>query len=117
MATYIRAIVRWSARLTTILIAGICVPFFLGAPVGPLRTLHLRDSAGMVLLGATVIAMLLAWKWEFPASLASLLALGGFAVVARLNHYNLIAVGAIPNVLYLLDWALRNWRPYAGHQA
>ena len=61
----------------------------------------------MLLLFGGIVAMLLAWKWEFPAALISLFALGAFAAVVRIERYDVLAVIAIPNILFLLDWKLR----------
>lgn len=61
----------------------------------------------MVLLFGAVAAMVLAWKWEFPAALISLFALGAFAAVVHMRNYNVLAIAAIPNILFLLHWKLR----------
>ncbi len=61
----------------------------------------------MVLLVGSVAGMLLAWKWEFPSALISLFALGAFAAVVHMHNYLVLAIAAIPNILFLLDWKLR----------
>jgi uncharacterized membrane protein YoaT (DUF817 family) len=63
----------------------------------------------MVLLIGAIAAMLLAWRWEFPAALISLFALGAFAAVVHMRRYDVLAVAAIPNILFLLDWKLRHF--------
>jgi len=61
----------------------------------------------MVLLFGAVAGMLLAWKWEFPAALLSLFALGAFAAVVHMQRYDVLVIVAVPNILFLLDWKLR----------
>jgi hypothetical protein len=67
-----------------------------------------RERVGMALLLGAIAGMLLAWEWEFPAALISLFALEAFAAVVHMNRYDVLAVAAIPNVLFLLDWTLRH---------
>jgi len=61
----------------------------------------------MVLLFGAIAAMLAAWKWELPAALISLFALGAFAAVVQMRRFDVLAVLAVPNLLFLLDWKLR----------
>jgi hypothetical protein len=103
------SIVRWAARGSAFLIAAGFLAFVIGEPVGSLRAIHFREWVGMVLLFGAVAGMLLAWKWEFTAALTSLLALGAFAAVVHINRYDVLAIAAIPNVLFLLDWGLRHF--------
>jgi len=70
-----------------------------------------RERVGMALLLGAIAGMLLAWEWEFPAALISLFALEAFAAVVHINRYDVLAVAAIPNVLFLLDWTLRHSTP------
>jgi ABC-type antimicrobial peptide transport system permease subunit len=100
--------VRCTARLTALVIAAIFIAFLLGEPNGSLRVIQPREWAGMILLFAAMVAMLLAWKWEFPAALISLFALGAFAAIVHMNRYDVLAVCAIPNLLYLFDWTIRH---------
>jgi hypothetical protein len=60
----------------------------------------------MVLLFGAVAAMLLAWRWEFPAALVSLFALGGFAAVVHMRRYDVLLIAASPNLFFLIDWKL-----------
>ena len=61
----------------------------------------------MALLFGAVLSMLLAWKWEFPAALISLAALVAFGAVVHMRRLDVLAIAAIPNLLFLLDWKLR----------
>jgi len=107
MPPIICLIIRWAARGTAVLIAVAFLAFVIGEPVGSLRVIQFREWVGMVLLFAAVAGMLLAWKWELPAALFSLSALGAFAVVVHMHNYEVLAFAAIPNILFLLDWQLR----------
>jgi len=60
----------------------------------------------MVPLLEAIAGMLLAWEWEYPATLISLFALETFAAVVHMNRDDLLAVAAIPDVLFLPDWTL-----------
>jgi hypothetical protein len=108
MAPIICSIIRWVARGSAFLIALVFLAFVIGEPVGSLRGIQFRDRVGMVLLFGAFVGMLLAWKWEFPAALISLFALGAFAAVVHMQRYDVLAIGAIPNILFLLDWKLRH---------
>jgi hypothetical protein len=107
MNSTICQIVRWAARATALFIAASFFAFAVGEPAGSLGAIHPREWVGMILLLGAVVAMLLAWKWEFPAALISLIALGAFAAVVRIHRFDVLVVAAIPNLLYLLDWKLR----------
>jgi len=107
MPSIVCLIVRWAARGTAFLIAAGLLAFVLGEPAGSLRAIQFREWVGMVLLFGAVAGMLLAWRWEFPAALISLFALGAFAAVVHMQRYDILVIGAIPNILFLLDWKLR----------
>ena len=100
-------ILRWTARITAILIAAIFFAFVVGEPQGSLRAIHFREWIGMVLLFGSIAAMLLAWRWEMPAALVSLVALAAFAIVVHMRGYLVLAVASVPNLLFLVDWKLR----------
>jgi len=107
MPSIICTIIRWTARATALLIAAIFLTFVFGEPVGSLRVIRFWEWVGMVLLFGAVAGMLLAWKWEFPSALISLLALVAFAAVVHMQRYDVLVIAAIPNILFLLDWKLR----------
>lgn len=111
MPTNIYSVVRWTARVTALVVALVFVMFVLGEPKGPLPSIHSREFAGMALLFGAIAAMVVAWKWEFPAALISLVALGAFAAVVHIRGYAVLAILAIPNILFLLDWTLRRSHP------
>ncbi len=95
MFTIVSLILRWIARIAALLIAATFFAFVVGEPMGSLRAIHAREWVGMVLLFACISAMLFAWKWELPAALVSLFALGAFAAVVHVNRYDVLVVAAI----------------------
>ena len=107
MPILIPAIVRWTARVMTFLVAGVFLAIAAGEPAGSLKAIEFREWAGMVLLFGAIVAMLLAWKWEFPAALFSLFALAAFAAVVRMNRFDVLAIAAIPDILFIFAWKLR----------
>jgi len=107
MPVSINSVVRWTARVTATLVAVGFVVFAVGEPLDSCLSLSFREWSGMVLLLAAVAAMPLAWKWEFPGASISLFALGAFAAVVHVNRFDVLAIAAIPNILFLMDWKLR----------
>jgi hypothetical protein len=107
MNPIISSVVRWTARGTALLIAVGFLAFAIGEPPGSLRVIPFRDWMGMLLLLAAIVAMLLAWKWEFSAALISMFALAAFAAVVHMHRYDVLLIAAVPDILFLLDWKLR----------
>ena len=101
--------VHWSARIIALLVAA----FFVFLIVGEFTSPHSRGPSGVkewgqiTLLVATVIGMLVAWKWELPGAVLSLGALGLWASFVHIQRYpDIIALLAAPGLLFLSDWAL-----------
>ncbi len=113
MSNFLGWILRWTARVAAVLIAGIFFTFLAAEPRGSLGAIHAWDWVGLSLLFVCIAAMLVAWKWEFPGSLVSLAALAAFAAVVQMNHYDVLFIAAIPSLLFLADWELR--RVHAAH--
>lgn len=104
------AFIHWAARGAALLVVGTFLFFLAGNLMDPYSgpPTRFREWAGLALLAAAVIGMLAAWKWELPGALLSLLALAAFVPVVRMNRYDVVAIAAIPGILYLCDWWLRN---------
>lgn len=108
MSAILSSIVHWAARVTAILIAAAFLMFVVSERRGLMQAIHFREWIGMLFLIGAILFMLLAWKWEFPAALISLFALGAFAAVVHMRRVDVPLVMAIPNFLFLLDWKLRH---------
>lgn len=113
MSNLLSWILRWTARVAALLIAAIFFAFLVAEPRGSLGAIGGWDWLGLALLFVCILAMLVAWKWELPAALVSLLALGTFAALVHMNHYDVLFIAAIPSLLFLADWKLR--RLHAAH--
>jgi len=101
--------VHWAARGLALLVAGFCLYLFLAEVIAP----HSRAPVGftewgqIALLVTVVVGMLLAWKWELPGAVVSLLALATWATLVPLNRFpDIIVLLAAPGLLFISDWAL-----------
>jgi uncharacterized membrane protein len=102
------SIFRWVARGLAVVLTLVFVIFVLAEPLETFREMHFRETAGMLFLLLAIVAMMLAWRWELPGALIALFALGAFAALSHVNRYHMLAVGASPSMLYLVDWKLRH---------
>ena len=117
-------VVRWSARLLGLIIAGFCLFMFIGESLesnplsGPIEPIA---AIGLALMGIYVVAMFLALKWERVGSFLGTVALGGFFVILFLGLLPGNVSGGVsargvlnpvllafwlPILLYLLCWGL-----------
>lgn len=104
-------ILRWTARASGLLIAGAYAYLM----IGEMATPHsgspstFLEWAGIALLTAAVIAMVLAWRWELPAAIFSLAALGVHAAIIHgsQTYHRVLLTMAVPGVLYCVDWFVR----------
>jgi len=103
-------LVRWAARLSAFFIASAYTFFLIGEFYAPhsSSTPTLREWAGIALITTAVGGMVAAWWHELPGALVSLVALALFVLVIPMRQFGVIAVIAIPGILYLLDWTVRN---------
>jgi len=110
------SVLRWLARISGLLVAGACVLLWVGDLVNPHSgpPSNALEWAGIVFIATACAAMFVAWRWELPGALLSLLSLGAFAALIRGDRtfHLAILVMAIPGLLYSLDWLAR--RGHAG---
>ena len=117
-------IIRWSARVLGLIIAGFLLLMFIGQSLqsGSLPvSIEMIVAIGLVLMGIYVVAMFLALKWERAGSFLGVAALGcffvilfmgllpgnvsgGFSTKGVLNPVFLVLW--LPILLYLLCWRL-----------
>ena len=100
---------RWAPRVCSLLVLAL----FLFLVTGEFTNPHsgpptlFREWAGIALLVASIVGMLVAWNWELAGALISLLALIAFSVMVRLSRPDALIALALPGVLYLVDCAMR----------
>jgi len=118
--SFLPTVVRWLARLSGLLIAGLYIFFAVGefttAHSGPSPTFV--EGTGIALLTATCAGMVVAWRWELTGAIVSLVSLIGFTLLIRVNNHSITVVLAVPGILYILDWVLHRHRtlsPLAGN--
>jgi hypothetical protein len=102
------AFVRWTARLSSVLVATVCV--LLAVAAFPLPTpSNVSEWAGIVLVTTAGVALLIAWRWELTGALLALTAFGVMALLTPWNHllHAAVLVMALPAFLYFLDWLAR----------
>ena len=107
-------VLRWIARLSALLITGGFLLTLAGETFAPHASggPGLREWAGIGLLAATCIGMLVAWRWELAGAGLSLASLLGFTILITFRRYTLHLVLAVPGILFVSDWLLRRyvWR-------
>lgn len=108
---------RWLARVSALVIAGGFLLMVAGEMLSPHSRppSHLREWAGILLLALTCAGMLLAWRWELPGALVSLASLAAFTAVITFRRHTVHIVLALPGLLFLADWLLRQ-RMAENHQ-
>jgi hypothetical protein len=121
-------VMRWSARILGLIIAGFLLFMFIGESLesNPLsKSFEPMAVIGLILMGIYVVAMFLALKWERVGSFLGIAALGvffvilflgllpgnvsgGFSLKGVLNP--LFLVFWLPILLYLMCWGLERRR-------
>lgn len=107
-----KTVLRWSARVSGLLIA--C--FYVLMIVGEIRHPHsgspatLLEWVGIALMAATCAGMLIAWRWQLAGAILSLASLVAFVILIRLRYYAVPLISAIPGILFLADWLVRRHR-------
>ena len=115
-------VMRWSARILGLLIAGFLLFMFIAESLeskslpGPIEPIA---AIGLALMGIYVVAMFLALKWERVGSSLGVAALGGFFVILFLGLFPGNCSGGfsgvlnpvllalwLPILLYLLCWGI-----------
>jgi peptidoglycan/LPS O-acetylase OafA/YrhL len=110
MATRIQRGLRWSARVTGLLLVGMVLLFLVGE--GPPNPIKQPPSVQIEFLGMIlmVAGFLAGWRWE---AVGGLLAVIGFAVFAATEVIvnkrppgGAIPLFAVPGVLYVLSYGV-----------
>jgi hypothetical protein len=108
-------LLRWTARLSGLAVAVSYVANVIGHVLAPDSgpPAQFREWLGIGLLSTACLSALLAWRWKLPGAVLSLAALASFVLVIHLDQPLVIAVIAMPGVLYLLDWLAQRYFPTA----
>lgn len=109
-------ILRWSARITGLLLVGMVLLFVIGEGGLP-DALHEPVTTQVELLGMAfmLVGFLVGWRWE---GVGGALAIAGFAafLVAEMvangrPPRGAIPLFAVPGILYLLSYGWRHFSP------
>lgn len=111
MVHWISLGLKWSARITGLLLVGLVLLFIFGeGPPNPFQQ-PLRVQLEFVALFLMVVGFLLGWRWE---ALGGITAVGGFALffAVELIVHGRAPGGAmpffvVPGVLFLLSYGVR----------
>jgi len=109
MAAWIPLGLRWSARITGVLLVGTVLLFLVGeGPPNPVRQ-PLPVQIELLGMGLMVVGFLLGWRWE---GIGGLVAVFGFALFTATELAvngklpgGAIPLFAVPGLLYLLAFA------------
>lgn len=108
-------VLRWTARISTILVVAFSVLLLLSEILSPHSGPPTRfiEWAGIGLLVTSVAALIYAWNHELTGSLISLLAISAFVAMFGLYSPVVLIPIVVPAALFLLDAALsRQLLPY-----
>jgi hypothetical protein len=112
-------VIKWAARLASVLIAGVYLLLAFGELAGSHSgpPTELIEWTGVALVSIACLAPLAAWKRELQGAVASLAALLLFAALIRFREFYIHAIIAVPGALFLLDWLLRHSmaHPHSAH--
>lgn len=109
MTSRMAFVMRWLPRVAAVVVAGGFLAFiageFLFPHSGPPSRFIEWLGIGLVSLGC--LAPMLAFKWELEGALLSLASLAAFFFIVQMRSLSVVAVMAVPALLFLADWALR----------
>jgi len=110
MSTSVLRGLRWSGRITGILLVGLVLVFMVG--VGPPNPLELPPSAQVELLGLLLVltGCVVGWRWDWLGGLFVVCGFAGFLVTELIVNGKppggAIPFFLVPGVLYLLSYAM-----------
>ncbi len=70
-------ILRWCARITSLLVLAFLLSFFIGEGIDP-STMRPLEWALMAFMATACVGMIMAWRWEGWGGALSLLGIGAF---------------------------------------
>jgi hypothetical protein len=107
----IATIFRWAARGMGIAMVGFTLILAIGGGVPNIFTQPLIIQLGFLALALMLFGMLLAWRWEFPGGIMSLLGWVLFVLAEKVNWRNSLffILLAVPSLLFLSSSLLRRY--------
>jgi hypothetical protein len=110
-------IFRWIARVIGTVMVGLTLILAMGEGVPDLFTQPLVIQLGFVALALMLSGILLAWRWEFPGGIMSLVGWALFILAERVRwqHSLFFILLAIPSLLFLGSSFLRRY--YEKHKS
>jgi hypothetical protein len=113
--TVFLTVLRWTARMCGLVVAGAYLLIVLGDLSQPHATgpSTFIEWAGIVLMTAACAALVVAWRWEWQGAAVSLTALSLVAFIIRGSHtFHLsLLVMALPGLLHAGDWLAHHRYP------
>jgi hypothetical protein len=116
-ATLLATIFRWTARVIGIVMVGLTLIIAIGEGVPNLFTQPFVTQLGFLALTMVLFGILLAWRWELPGGIMSLVGWVLFIVAETVNWQHslyFICLGA-PSLLFLSSYFLRRY--YDNHKS
>ena len=110
----IALIVRWIARIGSVVSAGLLMAFMFG---GSERPPNLQESVGLLFFpGGVLLGMAVAWKYELIGSLVAVASLVAFYVMqllvaGRLPSGPYYFLFSLPGFLFLIAWCYEKCNP------
>jgi hypothetical protein len=110
-------IFRWTARVIGIVIVGLTLIIAIGEGVPNLFTQPFVIQLGFLALTLVLFGILLAWRWELPGGIMSLVGWVLFILAERINwqHSLFFILLGIPSLLFLGSSFLRRY--YEKHKS
>lgn len=110
-------ILRWIARIIGTVLVGLTLILALGEGMPNLYTQPFVIQIGFLAIALVLSGILLAWRWEFPGGILSLVGWFLFVVAERVNwrHSPFFILLCVPGLLFLGSSLLR-WH-YEKHKS
>ena len=107
----VATIFRWIARVIGIVLVGLTVILAIGEGAPNLFTQPFVIQLGFLALALLLSGILLAWRWEFPGGVMSLVGwiLFAFAERVSIQHSGFFILLVVPSLLFLGSSFLRRY--------
>jgi hypothetical protein len=106
-------LLRWIARVSAILLAGLFLLFAAFGLLLPHQGPAGREWIAISFFGAACLLPLLSWRWELLGAVLSLACLATWAVLAGEVRHLFAVMVALPGALFLATWVTERIRERA----